>query len=152
MAIDVVTPSLLVGPAPYERDDYEQLLAKGVTAILSLQTPEDLGERTPAEVESAAKAAHLTFRNVPVNDFDRLDLKRKLMRCVQSLHELVMAGHTVYVHCTAGVTRSPTVVAAYLHVHLGSSIEEAVERLREVRRCSPEEDVLRLALPAKDGV
>ena len=67
MEITCVAPSLLVGPAPYDADEYEQLKAESVTAILSLQTEEDLGDRTPAE------AACFVFRNVPVTDFDALD-------------------------------------------------------------------------------
>ena len=45
------------------------------------------------------------------HDFDRADLKLKLPASVTALNDLVESGETVYVHCTAGVSRSPTVVA-----------------------------------------
>ena len=60
-------------------------------------------------------AAKLKFRSVPVRDFDAADFRRKLPECVAALDWMLKAGHTVYLHCTAGQVRSPTVVAAYLH-------------------------------------
>jgi len=145
MVISPVTSSLVVGPCPEDPDDYDQLKAERITAILNLQSPDDRGERTLAGVESAAKSAHIEFRNVPVTDFDSLDLKLKLPRCVRMLDELVRAGHRVYVHCTAGVTRSPTVIAAYLHWELGWPLEKSLERLHEARNCCPRGDVIRRA-------
>jgi len=145
MVISTVTSHLMVGPCPRDREDFDQLKTNSITAILSLQSLEDLGERTPAEVESAVRSARMEFRNVPITDFDSLDLKFKLPGCVRALNELIQAGHRVYVHCTAGVTRSPTVIAAYLHWELGWPLEKALDRLCEVRNCSPLGDVIRRA-------
>lgn len=61
MDITRVTPNLLVGPAPHDAEEYEELKAERVTAILSLQSEEDLEDRTPAEVRNAAEVAHLVF-------------------------------------------------------------------------------------------
>jgi len=149
MDIAIVTPELLVGPAPHDPEDYDQLVRERVTAILSLQTSDDLVERTLADAETSAKGARFAFRNVPVTDFDSLDLKCKLPLCVLALDELVGAGHRVYVHCTAGVTRSPTVVAAYLHWKMGWHLEKALEQLHEVRACCPQGDLIRRARPVE---
>jgi len=147
MNIACVTPNLLVGPAPCDAEEYEKLKAEHVTAILSLQSEEDLGDRTPADVKKAAEAANLVFRNVRVIDFDALDLKRQLPLCVMVLDELVAAGHRVYVHCTAGVTRSPTVIAAYLHWKFNWPPEKALNHLHDIRNCSPLRDVIRRCQP-----
>jgi len=145
MVISSVTPNLVVGPCPHDPDDYDQLVAGRITAILNLQSQDDFGERTLADVEGPAKSAGLVFRNVPVTDFDSLDLKRRLPECVRVLDELVRAGHRVYVHCTAGVTRSPTVIAAYLHWQLGWPLEKALDHLHDVRNCYPLGDLIRRA-------
>jgi len=147
MNITCVTPSLLVGPAPCDSEEYEELKAERVTAILSLQSEEDLDDRTPADVKKAAEAAHFVFRNVRVLDFDALDLKRQLPLCVMALDELAAAGHRVYVHCTAGVTRSPTVIAAYLHWKLNWPLEKALNHLHDIRNCSRLGDVIRRCQP-----
>ena len=104
-------------------------------------------DRSSAEVKKAAEAAHFAFRQVRVIDFDVLDLKRQLPLCVMVLDELVAAGHGVYVHCTAGVTRSPTVRAAYLHWKLNWPLEKALNHLHAVRNCSPLGDVIRRCQP-----
>lgn len=147
MVITTVTPNLLVGPAPYDTEEYEQLKAACVTAILSLQTEEDLGERTLADVHANAEKAGFVFRNVPITDFDLLALKLWLPRCVQVLDQLVFAGHRVYVHCTAGVTRSPTVIAAYLHWKLDWPLDRALNHLHDLRDCCPQGEVIRRSHP-----
>jgi hypothetical protein len=49
-----------------------------------------------------------------------------------SVHEYA-AGHPTYWHCHAGLNRSGFAVAAYLHVHRGMRISEAIATLRERR-------------------
>ncbi len=118
----------------------------GITAILSLQSEEDVRDRKPDWEKDAAENEGLNFRNVPVTDYDSFDLKWKLPACVKALHELLSAGHRVYVHCTAGISRSPTVAAAYLHWCEHWPLERAVDQTRESRPgCCPLEQVIRLA-------
>jgi protein-tyrosine phosphatase len=128
-----------------DQEDFEHLRSKGITVILSLQTVEDVGERGLESEESAAKSASLGFRNVPVADFDALELKRKLPACVTELKRQLKDGQTVYLHCTAGVTRSPTVAVAYLYWCLGWPLEQALTRVQEARNCCPLPDVIRRA-------
>src|ERR1019366_10080621 len=108
MKCDRVVPRLFVGPAPLDDDDFQQLKALNVTVILSLQTEED-GEEGAIESErSAAVEAGISFTNLPVTDFDRLELLWKLPKCVATVERILAAGDTLYLHCTAGVNRSPT--------------------------------------------
>ena len=72
----------------------------GITAILSLQTDEDLGERGIEWEEKAAQTANLTFRSLPVKDFDAADLQQKLPDCVVQLDRMLKAGHTVGINPT----------------------------------------------------
>ena len=55
-----------------------------------------------------------TPRRVPARDFDEDDLRQNLPQCVAALDQLLTAGNTVYVHCTAGMGRAPSTVIAYL--------------------------------------
>ena len=146
-----ITANLFVGPCPCDVDDLRYLKSRSVTAILSLLTPEDQQELGATEAEIEARAADLVYRNVPVNDFDDLDLKRRLPACVEALDDLLKTGHRVYVHCTAGVTRSPTVIAAYLHWQLHWPLDDAIEHLQALRRCYPRGDLIQLARPSLLG-
>jgi protein-tyrosine phosphatase len=145
MKFDRVRPKLFVGPDPREVADFEELRARKITAILSLQTDDDLRDRGAGWERKAASAAGLAFRSVPVVDFDSTDLQRKLPECVFALDGMLKAGHSVYVHCTAGVSRSPTVVAAYLHWCLDWPLKRALAHLRKTRDCHPNSDAIQRA-------
>ena len=143
---DRITENLFVGSCLLDTNEIAELRSLGVTAILSVQTEEDMGERGIEWEKKAALAAKLAFRNVPVRDFYTADLQRKLPECVQALDRMLKAGHSIYLHCTAGTGRSPTVAAAYLHWCLAWPLERALAHVREARDCSPSVEAIRCAL------
>lgn len=133
--------------------DFDALKAVNITAILSLQTKGDLRDRGIEWEERAALRAGLEFRSVPVTDFDADDLRHKLPGCVSVLDGMLKAGHSVYVHCTAGVSRSPTVIVAYLHWCLGWPLRRALTHLDKTHNCVPNSDAIRAAIwPAPGSV
>ena len=93
----------------------------GATAILSLQTDDDLGARGLRwpTVWSLAMRAGITAERVPIRDFDKRDLLGHIDPALAALDGLLSAGHRVYVHCTAGLNRSPTVCVAHYARALG---------------------------------
>lgn len=142
MKCGCVLPNLFVGPAPTDEADFKQLRLMKITAILSLQTEEDVVTGLETCRRAASKRG-LTFHNVPVVDFDRADLQRKLRDCVELLKNLLENGDVVYLHCTAGVSRSPTVAAAFLHWKQGWTLDEAITHLLTVRNCCPDTEIIR---------
>ena len=74
------------------------------------------------------------------------ELRAKLCACIDALNELLAGGHTVYLHCTAGIGRAPTVAIGYLHFHLGWELDVAVAHVKRLRECNPHLEALRLAL------
>lgn len=141
-----ITPDLYIGTAPRSAADLAVLKeATDITAVLSLQTPRDLdtlGLR-PEEVEGWARALGLVWRNVPVEDFSPEALIGRLDEAVAELARLLQAGHRVYLHCTAGVSRSPSVALAYLHWVLGAPFEDALATIQQRRpQADPYEQVL----------
>ena len=139
-----VTTQLVLGPAPLDEDDFRQLKRAKVTAVVSLQSQED--ETDGGENErSLAEACGMKFVSAPVMDFDKLELIRKLPGCVDEIERLIAGGEVVYLHCTAGVNRSPTVAAAYLHWKQQWPLQKALEHVQECRRCCPDEEAIRKA-------
>ena len=49
------------------------------------------------------------------------------------IHESLLARRAVYVHCFAGMNRSPTLIAVYLMLYLGFMPADAVKYVREKR-------------------
>lgn len=145
MRCDCVLPHLFVGPDPRDEADFATLRSLRISAILSLQTEDDLREGGIERERGAASRAGLVFCSVPVTDFDRIELQRKLPECVTALGGLLKAGHTVYLHCTAGVNRSPTVAVAYLHWCRARPLEDALACVLEARNCAPDAEAIRCA-------
>jgi protein-tyrosine phosphatase len=148
MNADQVLPQVVVGSYPASTADVDHLQREfGVTAVLNLQNDEDIDDLNVAWplLEDHYRRSGIDVRRVPVRDFDQDDLRRNLPECVRVLRELIEEGHTVYVHCTAGIGRSPTVVIAYLHWVEGVGLDEAVVEVRSRRNCSPDVQAIRLA-------
>jgi hypothetical protein len=100
-----ITQVLSVGPfASAQRA--EQLLAAGVTHLLNV-----------SDSASEIVAAEVGFREiawVPMSDSKRLP-PSTLVWTLDTLHSLVsVPGSHVYVHCVAGLVRSPTILWLYL--------------------------------------
>ncbi|MGO8749610.1 MAG: dual specificity protein phosphatase family protein [Thermoguttaceae bacterium] len=139
MNLSQVLPRLFVGSCPADTSDISRLKTEfGITAILNLQTDHDLDCRDLDWPRSKAQCRELEIElhRVAINDHDGRDLLAKLPDCVQSVDELLSSGHTVYVHCNVGVSRSPTVVLAYLVWRLGWNLDDATEHVTRCRPCS----------------
>jgi protein tyrosine phosphatase (PTP) superfamily phosphohydrolase (DUF442 family) len=137
-----VLPNLAFGSHPRVDDDFQKLKSQKVTAILSLQTDEDRGESGIEGERAAARNAGLAFSHVPIEDLNGADLRARLPAGVAELDRLLKQGHTVYVHCTVGVSRSPTVVAAYFQWCLGVDLLQILIHLHACRHCLPDADAI----------
>ena len=148
MDCDQVLPQIVIGFYPQTTADIDLLKQDfGITAVLNVQSEED---DEYLSIPWSVLASHyglsgIEVRRVPVIDFDRADLRRNLPECVAALRELLDDGHKVYVHCTAGMGRSPSVVIAYLHWVQDLDLEEAARQVQSRRRCSPDLVAIRLA-------
>ncbi len=152
MDLDQITPRLYLGSCPRTTADIDRLKTDyGVTAVLNLQTDEDnlhLGIPWHA-LESHYRVCRIEIRRCPVEDFNQEDLRRRLPACVGALHDLLRAGHVVYVHCTAGMNRSPTVIMAYLLWVERVTLDEAISQVVGQRYCDPSLWAIKMATDGK---
>ena len=143
-----ILPKLFIGSYPESEKAIERLKREaGVTAVLNLQTDDDMRyfKLDWDLLLHHYKSCGIVLRRVPVRDFDAVDLQRKLPACVSTFNDLHESGHTVYLHCSAGAGRSPTVAIAYLFWRCGWGLDQAVAYVIECRPCSPNVDAIRLA-------
>jgi protein-tyrosine phosphatase len=111
-----------------------------ITAILSLQSDQDLADCNISRegLLMAYARAEIELHRIPTPDFDRQALAAALPQAVEELEKaFVRPGAKVYVHCTAGINRSPTLAAAYLIKIRGLSARQAYDYVLARRRCSP---------------
>ena len=147
MNYDRILPNLYVGSYPDTTEDIDRLKAEGITAVVNLQSDDDcryLGidwQRLQAHYDQVG----VVVRRVRIQDFNDDDLRARLPVAVEELDELLQEGHTAYIHCSAGINRSPSAVICYLHWLQDWDLEDAERHVRSSRSCDPVMDVVRLA-------
>ena len=136
---------LAVGSHPHAPEHMTTLArTRGVTSVLCLQSDDDLSSRGLqwSVLWQFYLRLGIDVVRVPIRDFDKKDLLAHLDTAVAALNEAVAAGGKVYVHCSAGLNRSPTVIIAYLVKHREMPLEAAVEWVTTRHECVPYPDVL----------
>lgn len=140
MDLNQIHPEIFVGTYPQDLRDIDRLKRDfGITAVLNLQTDEDL-ERLSVDwprMETGYRQAGIEICRIPVLDFDEDDLCKHLVGSVGELARLLDAGHRVYVHCTAGIGRSASTVIAYQHWVKQIDLDEAARHHNARRACCP---------------
>lgn len=126
---DEITSQILIGSCPMRPTDLDRVRNEArATAVMSLQHDECLAYWNIDAVQMQTKASvlGLTFARCPIRDFDISDMQRQLPRAVALLASLQLDRNRTYVHCTAGMGRSPLVVLGYLTWVDGLHPEEAI--------------------------
>jgi protein-tyrosine phosphatase len=130
-----IDSNMFIGSAPQTNEDVARLSQLQVTAVLSLQSDQDL--RTHRidwkNIQSAYQQFDITQHRFQINDFDETDMANKLVPPVMTLNDLLNQGHRVYVHCNAGVCRAPGTVLGYLCSYKDMTIEQGLEYIRRAR-------------------
>lgn len=136
---------LWVGPCPNDPEFIRALKeVHGLTGLVNLQTDADL--------ESMGMAWPLMWRflmsvgisaqRVIITDFDDRSLLTGLDEAADAVNDMICGGHPTYLHCTAGVNRSPTTAIAWLIRHGGMGLDAAWDQVTSRRRCMPNRKVL----------
>jgi len=135
---------LAVGSFPSTEVDARFLAARGVTALVSLQSDADLLEHRLSwdALVAGYDRAGIDATRIAVTDFDRSDLLRNLDRAVDAACAYAANGHKLYIHCNAGLNRSPCTVTGFLVAHRGLSLEDAITWIESRHRCILYYDVL----------
>lgn len=147
LAPDEIEPGLWLGRAPQSPEDFAALRDLGVQDLVTLQTEDEArsGGVHPTVAFRLAAMMGLVLHRCPIVDFNAASLRNGARPAAETLAALRGRGRRVYVHCRAGINRSPTIVACYLALARGLSPADAcAEVLRLHPEGMPEEDVVRL--------
>lgn len=140
---------IIIGAYPQHEEDIKLLAKNGVTAVLNVQTEDDMKLRRINLVcfcEIYARY-NIKFVHYPIYDFNPEDLEKKVRGGSACLRDLIAEGHTVYVHCSAGWGRSASTVVGYLVLYKGMELDEAFRIVKKSRKVvCPNMQALRRAL------
>lgn len=129
-----ILPNLYVGSCPRQLKHIRHLKQDlKVTAIFNLQTADDIranfpdplsSTRSPEAVGQLYESAGLRYVWMPTEDMSDACRKLAVAQCALILSALLQNGHSVYVHCNAGVGRSVAAVSAYLCFSIGLDLRK----------------------------
>jgi len=85
----------------------------------------------PLKVNPEDYKADKIFGDAKEGEEDQLSVYKKIIFNGEWILSKLLEGKCVYVHCNAGASRSPTVVAKVIMNYLGESVQEAEERMKK---------------------
>lgn len=89
--------------------------------------------------------------HVAIGDTVAADITAHFERAAGFIHQALDAGVGVLVHCSAGVSRSPTLAVAYLMLKRGMHFNDALARVVAARPCACPNLAFTAALSALDS-
>ena len=120
---DQAPTKIYIGPiSATSREHYEELVSKNVKAIVNCTTREN-----SLENHDTIKTQYC---QVPINDIVSANILPYLPGATTFIHEQLTV-HSVLVHCMAGVSRSVTVVLAYLVRYQNMSLNDAYQHVKQ---------------------
>jgi len=136
---NAITEKLLVGTCPKNGPDIEQLKANGVDHVICLQSDHDFIANNIdwVQMEADYKTRKIQVTRIAMIDFDENNIAGRLAKAAAVVSDAMKTSSRIYLHCTAGRERSPTVAAAWLMLDQGLSAEDACEKMTTARPSNP---------------
>lgn len=116
------SPALYLGGVDIFKDE-SFFTSNGISAVLSVGD-----EAPPVEWAHIIRRLHIKKRDSP-----DASLAEHFAEIVAFVHGARCAGHAVYIHCHAGISRSSTCCAAYLMAHLSMPLLDVMGHLMRCR-------------------
>lgn len=135
----IIPSQLAIGNHP-QIGDGKVLAQAGVQVIVSLCAESEA--TLPPEI---TQRFHCLRYILPDSHYGLLLQVDQLRRIVTLIHQYIDQGKSVYVHCLAGIERSPTVCVAYLCCYQQLELWEAINGVRRVHtKASPTDEQLKV--------
>uniref|UniRef100_H0X6W7 Dual specificity protein phosphatase 15 n=2 Tax=Otolemur garnettii TaxID=30611 RepID=H0X6W7_OTOGA len=115
-----VLPGLYLGNF-IDAKDPDQLGRNKITHIISIhESPQPLLQ-------------DITYLRIPVADTPEVPIKKHFKECINFIHCCRLNGGNCLVHCFAGISRSTTIVTAYVMTVTGLGWREVLEAIKATR-------------------
>lgn len=75
----------------------------------------------------------ILYKFIEVYDLPSFNIKNIFDECYLYIENIRLLNRRVYVHCNAGISRSPTIIMAYVMKHLKIGFEDAFNFIKETR-------------------
>ncbi|XP_071011356.1 dual specificity protein phosphatase 26-like [Oncorhynchus clarkii lewisi] len=133
---DEVWPRLYIGDQDIASDRRE-LARLGITHILNCAQSKWRGG---AEYYAGMD---ITYQGIEAHDTPSFDMSVNFYPTTEFIHRALSSGGKVLVHCAVGVSRSATLVLAYLMIRQNLTLVEAIKAVKDHRGVIPNRGFLR---------
>ena len=125
-------PNLLAGSAFLDPSKIKSLWLYITSHSFPIKDVVCLCPSMPIETKKFLETVGVTYHHIPVKDFSSPTIQD--LESIASIINRAKTNKThVLIHCTAGLGRTGTVLAAYYAEHFGISSKEAINAIREIR-------------------
>ncbi|MFM2430394.1 MAG: hypothetical protein RLZZ511_1607 [Cyanobacteriota bacterium] len=121
----IIDQHLAVGPIP-NAQLYEQLREAGFRSVLTL-----CAETEGALYPDVSKTFQWQRLVLPDSHYEEALQPAQLAEAVDILHQFITQAGPTYIHCLAGMERSPSVCVSYLCLHQGMEVWEALNWVKQ---------------------
>ncbi|KAJ8400092.1 hypothetical protein AAFF_G00401310 [Aldrovandia affinis] len=141
---DEVWPGLYIGDQDIAADRRE-LVKLGITHILNCAHSKWRGGAEYYE------GMNITYQGIEAHDSPTFDMSVHFYPEAEFIHKALSTGGKILVHCAVGVSRSATLVLAYLMIRQKLTLVEAIRTVKDHRGVIPNRGFLR-QLSGLDGI
>ncbi|XP_012720802.2 dual specificity protein phosphatase 13 isoform X2 [Fundulus heteroclitus] len=134
---DEVWPNLFIGDMSVANDRYS-LWKLGITHVVNAAHG-----RMYCQGSHDFYGATVEYYGVPADDSPTFDLSRYFFPAAEYIHTSLNTNARVLVHCAVGVSRSASLVLAYLMIYHAYTLLEAINKVKESRWIFPNRGFLR---------
>jgi protein-tyrosine phosphatase len=124
--------------------DIKELKKMGVMAVMNLQTDADIlyWRIDWVKMTRTYEKSNIKVYRYPISDFDKEVLADKLEGAIALLNIMLAKQYKVYLHCNAGLNRSPTIAIGYLVKKKDMTINDAARLIMDRYYCEPYLDII----------
>ncbi|XP_015192384.1 dual specificity protein phosphatase 26 [Lepisosteus oculatus] len=141
---DEVWPGLYIGDQDIAADRRE-LTKLGITHILNCAHSKWRGGAEHYQ------GMNITYQGIEAHDSPTFDMSVNFYPAAEFIHKALSSGGKILVHCAVGVSRSATLVLAYLMIRQNMTLVEAIKTVKDHRGIIPNRGFLR-QLNGLDGI
>ncbi|KAG2389405.1 hypothetical protein C9374_013965 [Naegleria lovaniensis] len=126
--MDCILPKLYLGNE-LASQDIAMLSEFSITHILQIKDT-----RQQQTQQTSSECNNIQYMTIYLDDNSDEDILSHIPKCVEFISQIMESGKgSILVHCTMGISRSASIVCAFLMRHLNISADHALNMIRKVR-------------------
>lgn len=136
---DEVYPNIYIGDESSARNK-SYLQAEGITHVLNTADGHKIGQVNTGS--SYYENVNIKYLGLNLMDIPSENIQKFFYEGAAFIESAIMSGGKVLVHCFMGMSRSATIVCAYLMIKQNMTAERALTELRNARQIRPNDGFL----------